>query len=391
MSIRNFVFVNFLVFGLMSLRVQALNELPTDILQKEIFAWLAKSFSSRQKATWDEARKQLKKIGLVCTRFCLLTKDEREILCVLVPKAHYYAAIGDMDEIFACKFAYEPMNCRDCFHMTPSMYATTYGQSHIERLFEVVGYSDRSTHFAAPLVTAEQFIEGVNDNDVTLIELLVLASPEIMLQQPIKKASEEIFQKDASMRSQAEKTALFIRQCILEICLLNGQIDVLPEMKLCGANVNVRSQNGWTPLLLAAENWRWNQCDQLLQHGADVNVESDNGATALIIATSMYKVEYLKKFVQAGADINRRNRQGQTPLLICAAGSTTNIFKSPEIAQVLRALLDNGADVTSRDPKYDMTALQWVIERLLIEHIPPLIEAGIRQQVLPKGLNCIIL
>ena len=376
MSIRNFIFANFLVFGLMCLRVQALNELPTEILQKEIFSWLAKSFSSRQKATWDEARKQLKKIGLVCKRFCLLTKDEREILGVLVPKAHYYAAIGDMDEIFACKFAYEALNCFDCFHMKPADYVTMYGHGNMQQLFEAVGYRARTTHATQP-VTAEHFMAGINDNDATLIVLLALSSHEIIMAQPIKEACRQIFQKDALARSQAEKAALFVRQGILEMRLLRGETGVLEEMALCGANVNVQYE-GWTPLMLAVSHGELMVCDRLLKHGVDISLESTDGATALIIAAKRKRASFLPKLILAGANVNEQNRFGVTPLMLATASWAEDC---------VQVLLQHGADVTLREKEYNLTALEWALLYGKLNCIPLLIEAGIKQLDLPQRFN----
>jgi ankyrin repeat protein len=52
----------------------------------------------------------------------------------------------------------------------------------------------------------------------------------------------------------------------------------------CGANVDIRASNGWTPLMNAAANNRLQCVEVLLELGADITLRSDSNKTALELA-----------------------------------------------------------------------------------------------------------
>jgi ankyrin repeat protein len=51
-----------------------------------------------------------------------------------------------------------------------------------------------------------------------------------------------------------------------------------------GANVNVRQERGFTPLMSAADNGDYEMAQLLLTYYADVNTRNDKGKSALDIA-----------------------------------------------------------------------------------------------------------
>ena len=80
---------------------------------------------------------------------------------------------------------------------------------------------------------------------------------------------------------------------------------------------------------------------QLLSHGADPNLADEGGKTPLHWAA--YKGEFfsLETLLDAGAEINKRDHRGRTALVI-AIHNCDNV-------NVLKLLLDRGADVASED------------------------------------------
>ena len=105
-------------------------------------------------------------------------------------------------------------------------------------------------------------------------------------------------------------------------------------------DANAQDAEG-TPALMAAVLYASADCVKLLlDHGADANARNAAGATALMWATpDLAKVKLL---VAAGADVNARSTNLQrTPLLIAAS--------YPGSVEVLRVLLDHGADIHAKD------------------------------------------
>jgi ankyrin repeat protein len=133
-----------------------------------------------------------------------------------------------------------------------------------------------------------------------------------------------------------------------------------------GADVNERSEYGWTALLVATQNRYYKIGVYLLDHGADPNIANEGGWTPLYIATDNRNIEggdyptrkpdmdhldYIKRLLAAHADPNMRMRsstetrtifthqwlleEGATPFLRAA--------QSGDIV-LLKLLLEHGAD-----------------------------------------------
>lgn len=70
----------------------------------------------------------------------------------------------------------------------------------------------------------------------------------------------------------------------LHYAVFNGHTELAAELIERGANVNARSPNGATPLMLAAREGREDAAKLLLENGADTTLKSDWGDTALTFA-----------------------------------------------------------------------------------------------------------
>ncbi|MCP5267827.1 MAG: ankyrin repeat domain-containing protein [Zoogloeaceae bacterium] len=70
----------------------------------------------------------------------------------------------------------------------------------------------------------------------------------------------------------------------LHYAVFNGHTDLAKELISLGAEVNARSPNGSTPLMLAAREGREDAARLLLESGADTRLKSDWGDTALTFA-----------------------------------------------------------------------------------------------------------
>ena len=93
-----------------------------------------------------------------------------------------------------------------------------------------------------------------------------------------------------------------------------GDIDGLEAALRAGAEVNVRDQRGWTPLMYAANRGYTLLVPALLDAGANPDTQAADGATALFMAVLQGHEGIAMALVQAGANISIRGPRGRTPL-----------------------------------------------------------------------------
>lgn len=122
--------------------------------------------------------------------------------------------------------------------------------------------------------------------------------------------------------------------------------DVVQMLVDAGANLN---QNGpcYSALHCAVVNSRVNLVKILLKAGADVNVVSKLGVTPLKLAVTVSNLEIVKLLVDAKADVNT------IPVLECAI---VNAVKSENLS-IVSTLIDAGADVNTKTDQKKITAL----------------------------------
>ena len=139
-------------------------------------------------------------------------------------------------------------------------------------------------------------------------------------------------------------------------------IEAVKQHIAAGADVNAKSDNGWTPLLYAALNefpplggpysGRNETVKLLIAAGADVNAKIDNGGTPLHGAALKGHKEVAELLIAKGADVNAKTDDGWTPLLYATREG------SKEIAELL---ISKGADVNEKDDD-GRTPLDWAEE-----------------------------
>jgi len=130
-----------------------------------------------------------------------------------------------------------------------------------------------------------------------------------------------------------------------------------------GCDVNVRSADGTTPLMVATQNGRG--VGPLLIAGADVNARSFNGATPLVpenggrVMISHLKI--LERLIDYGADVNAPGAYGMNVLMHLANGKYPRGSKDP--LEAVRMLLNRGAEVDARSEGTGKTALMFAVNR----------------------------
>ncbi|CAM9381361.1 unnamed protein product [Ectocarpus sp. 13 AM-2016] len=100
------------------------------------------------------------------------------------------------------------------------------------------------------------------------------------------------------------------------------------------ANVDQRDNDGFTPLIVAAQEGHHNVVRVLLEHGAQISMASYAGCTALIMTAIHGQPAVATALLDAGADVNTSDINGCTALY-CAANHGH--------LSVAKILLENGA------------------------------------------------
>jgi len=125
---------------------------------------------------------------------------------------------------------------------------------------------------------------------------------------------------------------------------MNGDIEGARSAIESGADLNVRSPDGKTPLMYALWNNQNSVVEMLMQNGnVDVNCEDNEGATALHHAVDVDNGEGARMLLADTRlqDINHKNKRGLTPLMRAVARQKVNC------ATVL--LSDSRVDLDARD------------------------------------------
>jgi uncharacterized protein len=116
--------------------------------------------------------------------------------------------------------------------------------------------------------------------------------------------------------------------------------DTLQLLMKAGADVNVLTNDGWTPLAVSARNNYIDSLRALIEGGADVNMKNEAGRTALIAAVVATSLESVEALVETGADVNLPDARGFTPTdyaneLFLKAGFSTMVRRN-EVLSFLR-------------------------------------------------------
>ncbi|NYE60194.1 hypothetical protein FHW58_001346 [Duganella sp. 1224] len=123
---------------------------------------------------------------------------------------------------------------------------------------------------------------------------------------------------------------------------------VLMDQK--GIDLEARAPNGNTALMMAAFRQNKTAVLALLQRGAQVN---QKGWTALHYAAAAGSVEIATILLDRYAYIDAETPSGMTPLMIAAREGQED---------VVRLLLDQGADATLKDGGFHLTAAEFALK-----------------------------
>lgn len=178
--------------------------------------------------------------------------------------------------------------------------------------------------------------------------------------------------------------------------ITGGSLAVVKRLLDGGANINARARdNGVTPLTLAVsladpnyENRRGEEravASLLIERGADPNLASNTGATPLTIAAGICDVELVQALLARGANVNTQAEDGETALLEVTRWSYNEETRQPHPAapEVIRLLLAHNADPELKDIE-GKTALQVAREHRSEALVIALLEPKLKAHLLTR-------
>lgn len=121
----------------------------------------------------------------------------------------------------------------------------------------------------------------------------------------------------------------------------HGYTAILTWLKAKGADLNRADNEGYSPLLAAAENGQLATLRYLVEKvGVDVRSRTKTRQTALMMACLNGKSDVCRYLLDRGANLNARSVQGGTALMYAAASGNL---------ELVQFLIENGADKQARD------------------------------------------
>ncbi|XP_067273656.1 kinase D-interacting substrate of 220 kDa B isoform X4 [Pseudorasbora parva] len=146
-----------------------------------------------------------------------------------------------------------------------------------------------------------------------------------------------------------------------------GSIEIVQELIRRGANVNLDDVDCWSALICAAKEGHEEVVKELLENSAYIEHRDMGGWTALTWASYKNRVEVAKILLETGANPNTTGQQYSVYPIIWAAGRGH--------AEIVKLLLEHGAKVNCSD-KYGTTPLIWAARKGHYDCVMHLLENG---------------
>jgi len=106
-----------------------------------------------------------------------------------------------------------------------------------------------------------------------------------------------------------------------------GFLDTLQRFVDMGDDINVKADNGESPLHSACKSGQVATVQYLCEHGAILDLQDNNSNTALLLAVSKGHLDVTRVLVEKGANLCAADASGSTALHIAAKGGHLNIVQ----------------------------------------------------------------
>jgi len=106
-----------------------------------------------------------------------------------------------------------------------------------------------------------------------------------------------------------------------------GKLDVVQYLVGMKANIEAKSKQGNTPLIIAACKGKLDVVQYLVGMKANIEAKSKQGNTPLIIAACKGKLDVVQYLVGMKANIEAKSKQGNTPLIIAACKGKLDVVQ----------------------------------------------------------------
>lgn len=164
-------------------------------------------------------------------------------------------------------------------------------------------------------------------------------------------------------RYKSDQRSIWVRspECVLAVLVLTAQNGFSGhgfknlswayrwDEQLWDALKDRRGPNGWTHLMVAAQEGDVERVTWLLKRSADVSAAStDNGNTPLLLAVEFRHLEVARLLLDRGANVNAVALDGYSSLLCASLDGSVDMG---------RVLLDRGADLYAKDAEGDTSLI----------------------------------
>jgi len=185
------------------------------------------------------------------------------------------------------------------------------------------------------------------------ILLLLLVLPFIGCgPNPVQRAELTVALQDAAYAGDSKKVgkliaagadvnALWDGDSIAHFAVLSGNVEVLDQLINAGADPDVTTNLGVTPLMAATINGSQDCAKRLISAGVNLDGKNQQGATALILATIKKLDSMATQLINSGADISCQTKTNKTTALMMASRN--------EMVDVAKLLIKKGADPSLKD------------------------------------------
>ncbi|KAL6006869.1 hypothetical protein ACLOJK_032365 [Asimina triloba] len=235
----------------------------------------------------------------------------------------------------------------------------TYQDFHLARIFLKRRMSSDASAALAVRQKVQQFLNAACTGNLDLLK-----SVATQLDEEGKGLARTVADvKDANKRGALHFAA---REGKTEVCKF-----LIEDLKL---GVDVRDDDGETPLLHAVRQGHVTTAKYLLEHGADPDASSELGATPLHHAAGIGNIELLSFLISKGADVDSQSDAG-TPLIWAAGHGQKDAVK---------VLLEHHANVNAETDD-SITPLMSAVAAGSLPCLELLIQAGANVNVSAGG------